>query len=279
MLNIQNVYKSLPFLLFLSVQIPVFAKGIRITTDAPAKVWTNERFTLTYTIESGEEIESIYDASKKDSSLIIISGPIISRSVFRSRQNPGGLLYKINVVYKLQLKDKGKHILPGIEVVYKNKTEKTVKQVVDVIPLDDEKQDEVAFIKTSLSRSKVKPGDTLSVYYKLFTTLDISRVRWSRIPNVKGLSITNTTKRGLTYKEEEKEGKKYKVIEILSLIIQPEDEGRFTIPGGQAEIEFSIPTGKSRKDFWGEEHEERISKSVLIPFGEFNISAFDLIII
>lgn len=274
-----KVDRLLLFLFFLIVHSAVFAKGGHITLDAPAKVWTNERFAIVYTIESDEEIEAIYETPHKDNGISILSGPVISRSVFRTRRNASGVLYKTDVRYVLQSGIQGRSTLPGIEIVYKSKKEKSVRQTVEVISLNDTKNDDVAFIKTSVSRANVKPGDTLAVSYKLFTTMDINRVNAIDIPNVYGLSMVNTTSRRLTYSEEEIDGRSYKVVEVLSLIIQPEKDGNFTIPGGQLQIEFSIPTGKLIRDFWGKEYEETINKSAFIPYEEINIKAYDLITI
>ena len=274
-----KVDRLLLFLFFLIVQSALFAKGGQITLDAPAKVWTNERFAIVYTIESDEEIEAIYETPHKDNGISILSGPVISRSVFRTRRNASGVLYKTDVRYVLQSGGQGRSTLPGIEIVYKSKKEKSVRQNVEVISLNDTKQDDVAFIKTFVSRNNVKPGDTLSVSYKLFTTMDINRVSSMDILNMHGLSMVNTTSRRLTYSEEEIDGRSYKVVEVLSLIIQPEKDGNFTIPGGQLQIEFSIPTGKLIRDFWGKEYEETINKSAFIPYEEINIKAYDLITI
>ena len=275
-----KIHRSLLFLFFLIVQSAVFAKGGHITLDAPAKVWTNERFAIVYTIESDEEIEAIYETPHKDNGISILSGPVISRSVFRTRRNASGVLYKTDVRYVLQSDGQGRSTLPGIEIVYKSKKEKSVRQTVEIISLNDTKNDDVAFIKTSVSRANVKPGDTLAVSYKLFTTMDINRVNAIDIPNVYGLlSMVNTTSRRLTYSEEEIDGRSYKVVEVLSLIIQPEKDGNFTLPGGQLQIEFSIPTGKLIRDFWGKEYEETINKSAFIPYEEINIKAYDLITI
>ena len=274
-----KVHRLLLFLFFLIVQSALFAKGGQITLDAPAKVWTNERFAIVYTIESDEEIEAIYETPHKNNGISILSGPVISRSVFRTRRNASGVLYKTDVRYVLQSGGQGRSTLPGIEIVYKSKKEKSVRQIVEVISLNDTKQDDVAFIKTFVSRNNVKPGDTLSVSYKLFTTMDINRVSSMDILNMHGLSMVNTTSRRLTYSEEEIDGRSYKVVEVLSLIIQPEKDGNFTIPGGQLQIEFSIPTGKLIRDFWGKEYEETINKSAFIPYEEINIKAYDLITI
>lgn len=274
-----KVHRLLLFLFFLIVQSALFAKGGQITLDAPAKVWTNERFAIVYTIESDEEIEAIYETPHKNNGISILSGPVISRSVFRTRRNASGVLYKTDVRYVLQSGGQGRSTLPGIEIVYKSKKEKSVRQTVEVISLNDTKQDDVAFIKTFVSRNNVKPGDTLSVSYKLFTTMDINRVSSMDILNMHGLSMVNTTSRRLTYSEEEIDGISYKVVEVLSLIIQPEKDGNFTIPGGQLQIEFSIPTGKLIRDFWGKEYEETINKSAFIPYEEINIKAYDLITI
>lgn len=274
-----KVHRLLLFLFFLIVQSALFAKGGQITLDAPAKVWTNERFAIVYTIESDEEIEAIYETPHKNNGISILSGPVISRSVFRTRRNASGVLYKTDVRYVLQSGGQGRSTLPGIEIVYKSKKEKSVRQNVEVISLNDTKQDDVAFIKTFVSRNNVKPGDTLSVSYKLFTTMDINRVSSMDILNMHGLSMVNTTSRRLTYSEEEIDGRSYKVVEVLSLIIQPEKDGNFTIPGGQLQIEFSIPTGKLIRDFWGKEYEETINKSAFIPYEEINIKAYDLITI
>lgn len=274
-----KVDRLLLFLFFLIVQSALFAKGGQITLDAPAKVWTNERFAIVYTTESDEEIEAIYETPHKDNGISILSGPVISRSVFRTRRNASGVLYKTDVRYVLQSGGQGRSTLPGIEIVYKSKKEKSVRQTVEVISLNDTINDDVAFIKTSVSRANVKPGDTLAVSYKLFTTMDINRVNAIIIPNVYGLSMVNTTSRRLTYSEEEIDGRSYKVVEVLSLIIQPEKDGNFTIPGGQLQIEFSIPTGKLIRDFWGKEYEETINKSAFIPYEEINIKAYDLITI
>lgn len=277
MSNTKHIGAILLMLLLGAELTSLYAKdGLRISVDVPAKVWENERFSLTYTIEADEEIESVSELFQNDKNLEIVSRPQINRYILQSRHNKTGLLYKTEVAFVLQADTEGRYTLPAIEVVYKGKKKKSEKQFIKVTSLGDTKQSDVAFIRVVQSKQGMKLADTLTVTYKLYTTMEIGNVVSMDNVSVGGLYLFDVSPNHLIYTEENIDGKTYMVIELRKLLVEPMREGVFELPAGEVEIEFLQPTGKRHRSFWGREYDEKIERNGILKFDSVGIRVFEL---
>jgi len=273
---VKNIYGFLFItILFWGGQSVVFGKDVKITVDAPETVWENEEFSITYVVEYAGEPEYLPQISKPEG-LKILYGPQISRSFSRSvEKGKPHITYFLKLKYIIQSGEKGKYTLPDMEVTYSGKKFRSRKQTIEVRSLNDLTQDQVAFVKAEVSKTTVRPGDTLTITYKLYTTMDVNRVIAMDSPRLSAFYMQNITPRRRYVQEENIDGKKYNVIELRKLLLQPVKEGNAIIPEIRTEIEFSIPTGEKVQNLWGEIYDETIEKITTFTFEAMTIKVYD----
>lgn len=278
MATVKNIYGFLFItILFWGGQSVVFGKDVKITVEAPETVWENEEFSITYVVEYADEPEYLPEVSKSEE-LEILYGPQVSRSYSRSVQKgEPRITYYLKLKYILQSAEKGKYTLPNIEVTHGGKKTKSKNRAIQVRSLNDLSQDQVAFVKVEVSKKTVRPDDTLTVTYKLYTTMDVNRIIAMDSPRLTTFYMQNITPRRRYIQEEEINGKKYNVIELRKLLLQPRKEGNAIIPEINAEIEFSIPTGNKVRNIWGEIYDETVGKITKFTFESITVKVYDFI--
>ena len=255
----------------------VFGKDVKITIKAPESAWVDQRFELTFILESEVELDTLPQISNVKG-IEIIQGPQYSRSYSQSiRNGKRDVRYSLRVTYLLRVSKKGKYVLPVIEALSEGKKYKSDKHEITIDEVKDIKQDEAAFVKTIVSKNSVRPTDTLTVTYKLYTTMEVARIVSMDSQDLTGFYVENMTYYRTPVVEEEIDGKKYKVIELQKLLLLPRKEGVFKIPEGNIEVEFAIPTGKKVQDFWGDVYDETISKVLPFKLDAFTIRVFDYV--
>ncbi len=277
-----DIVKSIYSFLFAAVLLwggpsVVFGKDVKITVEAPQSVWQNERFDLIYTLEYEDDLDALPELGKVEG-FEVLYGPRVSRSYSRSfNNNKPQITYHLKMRYVVQATKDGKYNLPVLEAVSGGKKHKSKKQEIGVKSLSDTSQDQVAFVKTIISKTSVRPTDTLTVTYRLYTTMNVERIISMDTPNMTGFYVSDMSRRRQYIAEEEIDGKKYKVVDIQKLLLQPRREGVFEIPEGSVELEFSIPTGNKVRNFWGEIYDETISKAASFKLDSFTLRVFDYI--
>lgn len=273
---VKNIYSFLLIAIALwGGQSVVFGKDVKITVEAPQTIWENEQFSLVYIIESDEEIDNLPRIEKSEE-LDILHGPRLTRSFSRSvLKGKPQITYYLKVRYVVQGKEKGKYALPQIEVIYDGKKYRSKNQYIEVKSLSDKSQDQVAFVKTIVSKTNVRPADTLTITYRLYTTMDVDRIIAFNLPRMPGFYVSDMTRRRQYIEEEEIDGKKYKVIDLRKLLLQPRKEGTMEIPKGEVEIRFSIPTGEKVYDIWGDAYDETINKITTFTLDPVTIKVYD----
>lgn len=276
MTTVKNIYSFLLMVIALwGGQSVVFGKDVKITVEAPRTIWENEQFNLVYIIESDEEIDNLPRIEKSEG-FDILHGPRISRSFSRSVQKgKPQITYSLKMIYVLKGKEKGKYTLPLIEVVYDGKKQHSKNRSIEIKSLSDKTQDQVAFVKTIVSKTNVRPTDTLTITYRLYTTMDVDRIIAFDLPRMPGFYVNDMTRRRQYIEQEEIDGKKYKVIDLRKLLLQPRKEGTMEIPEGEIEIEFSIPTGGKVQDIWGDVYDETINKIATFTLDPATIKVYD----
>ncbi|WP_165041685.1 BatD family protein [Dysgonomonas sp. ZJ709] len=134
-----------------------------------------------------------------------------------------------------------------------------------------------AFIKTVVSKSSVHLSDTLTITYRLYTTVDINRVVEVDFPYIRDFYTANMTPSRQKVEEEKINNIKYRVIDLRTLVLQPRSIGEKTIPEGEITLEYAIPTGRKMRNAWGEIYDESERKLETLTIDPVIINVHDMI--
>lgn len=134
-----------------------------------------------------------------------------------------------------------------------------------------------AFIKAIPSKSSVHLSDTLTITYRLYTTVDINKVVEANFPYTRDFYTANMANLRQDVKEETINNSVYKVIDLRTIVLQPKSIGRKTIPEGNITIEYAIPTGRKVQDAWGNVYNEVERKLEILPIDSVTIDVHDMI--
>lgn len=260
-----------------------FAQKVKVKVDAPKEVWEKEEFRVAYIVEGdkGDISDNISDMLKVDAfkNFDVIYGPSYGYSASTiSKEGKSETTYTLKATYVLTAPKKGKYSLPKAEIVIDGKKYKSDIASIEVKSISKTEKENEAFIRTIVSRKAVNLSDTLTLTYRLYTTMDIRQIVRADFPDTNGFYANNMiTRSRQTFKTEEYNGKTYNVVDLRKMILQPRSTGVKIIPAGSVTIEFGIPTGKKIKDRWGDTYNEVIRKTEKIPIEEVKVSVQQLI--
>ena len=266
----------LSFILLLPFLSIVFGQSTKIIIKAPESVLVGEQFRVDYVIE-GDNVVKEPIIIKNMENFSILYGPAVSSSTAISFKNGKRVaVYTSTSTYYLEAQKGGKYTLPKVELVIAGKKYKSDAFKIEVKSINDEVENIDAFVKTIVSKSSVNLSDTLMLTYRLYTTKEIRRVINSDFPSIYDFYSTHVARSRQLFSEETINGKKYKVVDLRSLILQPRNTGQITIPEGQISLEYSTPTGRKVRDMWGDVYDEAIKTEKTLKIESVIIRVQDL---
>ena len=258
---------------FLSV---TFAQDVKIKINAPETVMTGEQFRVDYVIESMDEVGKPIIFKNMDG-FNILYGPATSSSASVSfKDGKRARVYNFTSTYYLEAQKEGKFNLPKAEISFKGKKYKSKVVKIEVKSPDKITGEVEAFVKAILSKDRVNLSDTLMLTYRLYTTKEISRLLNTDFPAIEGFYATNITHSRQRFDEETVDGKKYQVVDLRKLILQPRDIGQKTIAEGMIVVEYAAPTGRKMRDMWGDVYNETIKSQKTLTIQPVTIRVQDL---
>lgn len=237
---------------FFLLLLPLTAQEIEV--NAPDEVLESETFQIQYQIYSRNAVQkmpSLIDAKDYD----LLREP----QVQQSRPSPfwGRDYYTLSIAYTLKAKKTGKLKLPKIEVVFGDKKFTSEEGVIHVLKTP-KMEDVDCFVKATTTKQTMTIGDTLLLEYKLYSTKEISRVLNMEITRSLSFNYHNITPSISEYSEEKMNGKVYKVYTIGRYILEGRSIGVINFPESEVHIEYTYPTGRTKKDAWGRVYKEQL---------------------
>ncbi len=256
------------FLMILSAaSLLCLAQELKVEIEAPKKINLGDTFRVKYIVSSASDISSkvktIEVGSIKGCELLYGPARVQSTSV-RIEGKKQTEMMSIADVYTMQAVKEGKYTIPSVEVTIDGKKYKSNSFGFEIVVAskdknrrilfsDENKENQDAYIKTIVSRNRVGTRDTFMVVYRLYTTLQVNDIIDANYPSLqKDFYSHDVTPRYVLFKNDMVRGKQYTTIDIRTVILQPKSEGLKKIPGGDVEIEFTIPTGEKVKTYTGE---------------------------
>lgn len=267
---------SLSVVLLFSFLSAVVGQTVKINVKAPETVFTGEQFRIDYVVESDNDVREPV-IIKNMEGFSILYGPSVSssRSV-NFRDGKRITVYSTTSSYYLEAAKAGKYTLPKAEISSGGKKYKSETAKIEV-KSPKEAADEVdAFVRTVVSKTNVNLTDTLMLTYRLYTTKEIKRIISADFPLLRDFYSTNITQSRQAFAEETVDGKKYKVVDLRRLILQPRNTGQITLSEGQISVEYTTPTGRKVRDMWGDVYDEAIRSEKTLTIEPVIIRVQDL---
>jgi len=235
-----------------------FGQDVKIRIKAPESVLTGEQFKVDYVVESSKEVDEPV-IIKNMEGFTILYGPSVSTSrAVTFDKGKRVTIYTSTSTYYLEAEKDGKFTLPKVEVNVDGRKYKSESFSIEVKSTEKIVGDIDAFVRTIISKPRVNLVDTLTLTYRLYTTQEISRIKNTDFPYIRDFYYNNITRTRQGFAEEEIDGRKYMVVDLRTLILQPRREGRIVIPQGQITLEYATPTGKKIRDIWGDVYDETV---------------------
>lgn len=260
-----------------------YAQEINIIVKAPEQVSVEDEFTVRFIVQGSRNAKPTKDPLEIKGFETILGSPTISTSI--STYIVGGketVEESIIFVYIFKATKKGKYKIPRTEFVINDDKFKSDEFEIEVKSDKDWKFDkkikeEEAFIKTIVSKDKVNLGDTLTVTYRLYTTMDIRQIKDIYHPRTNDFYASIMPIYVDGFSTETVGEKEYNVIDIRKVILQPRMLGEKKYPKGEAIIEFLIPTGRKQKDIQGYSYDEVILDTKKVLMDEVSITVLNMV--
>lgn len=256
----------------------VVAQDVSIEINAPEKVMQGEQFRVLYILKTKENTDKFIDLRHFDG-FELLYGPAVSST--HTRTITGGKVEGDHIkttTYVLRAIKKGKYTLPKAEVEIGEKKYNSEGVVVNVVTSKGiSMEDNEAYIKTIVSRTNVGASDTLTLTYRLYSTMNVLQVKEVQFPKFTEFYSSDISLQRQSIKQETIDGKLFNIYDVKSLILQPRSMGEKPIAGGSMKIEFGIPTGRKVRNAWGQMLEEVVKKELMLNFDPVTINVLDLI--
>lgn len=291
MIICRYIQRTLLLTMLLVLSASVFGSNnqvpVRIEIEAPSEVLSDEDFIIIYNIILNEQPDNNeVPEVDKFTDFEVVAGPDNKVSVLRNFFGEPQAI-KLKTTYQLRAKKSGTCSLPMISYKLRGKTYKSEKRKINVINNSSksrkrkELSDEDAFIRTIVSRKLVSPSDTLSVTYRLYSTVPIYGIEGiHRFPLPRyDFYFDDLTNYRQPERTEVYEGKEYFVKDIRVLILQPRGDGHKNIYGGSVELIYTENTGRKIRDRYGRIVDEVVYLKKELKIEDIAISVMDLIAI
>lgn len=271
---------------------------IKLNIKVPEYAEIGQKIRVVYVLQSPTKIEdnqSVYNfldkAASKIKDIEILYGPALTTSSsVTTVKGKRTVMYTYEYTYIMSPLRKGNHTIPKWEVTIDGK--KYISNTPLIKVADNEKEERKtqksqkdkrskdekidAFVKMNISKTNLGTSDTLSIVYKLYSTTEPARIANIDMPKNRDLYIQRAYP-SEEVKEETIKGKKYKIYEILRLIVQPRNTGSKKLQDGIITVEYDIPTGRTVRNFWGEEFEQVTNKQLTLPLEGATVSVMNLV--
>jgi hypothetical protein len=169
--------------------------GKFVATVDPTKIAANEQFQVTFTF-SGSDVNSVSNFKAPDfSRFVIISGPSQSTNM---RWINGQVSASIGYTYVLYARQSGKYTIGSAAAEYKGKVFQSDPIQIEITQATQKKQQKEnnpeadinvgdnLIIKAFANKSRMRQGEQLTVTFKLYTRLSVSRYDLAKAPTFDG---------------------------------------------------------------------------------------------
>ncbi len=268
--NLMMNNRGINILVFLVMVVCATAQTFR--TEAPSVVHKGQQFHLKYTLINAEGT-SFKPISEDIKGFTVLFGPSTSSSHSTSIVNgKASSSSSVSYVYTLTADAEGTFTLPGTSIVVNGKRISSQSVKVKVLPenrnpsASSQNTDRLsrnapattqiteqdAFIRTIVSRTKVREQEAFTVTFRFYTRFEVDDVSKIEFPEFEGFvaeEVSASTSVSLV--GERYNGRMYYAADLKKVLLFPQRTGKLTIPAGEVDMTFRIPSGV--QSFFGED--------------------------
>lgn len=255
-----------------SVNITVSEAQVAFKATAPATVVEGEQFRLSYVLNKEGKDLRLPEIADFD----ILFGPSTSTS-FSQRTINGQTTSERSVTYTfiLAAKKVGDFTIKPATINVDGSNYQSNSLQIEVLPPDQTSQSEQgsrggqrsesstssaspsvsekdAFIRAIVSKNNPYEQEGFTVTFRLYTTLNIVNFGRIQFPEFEGFMVEEIDiPSNQQLKMERYGGRNYYTADLRKTLLFPQRSGQITIPSGNLEMVFSVPSGKKVSTFFG----------------------------
>lgn len=244
---------------------------VTFKATAPPTVVEGEQFRLSYVLNKEGKDLRLPDMPDFD----ILFGPSTSTS-YSQRTVNGKTTSESSVTYTyiLMAKKTGTFTIPAASITVDGSSYQSNTLRIKVLPPDETAtqgappagqqrndrasagaatvSDRDAFIRAIVSKNSVYEQEGFTVTFRLYTTLNIVNFGKIQFPEFEGFMVEEMELPvNQQLQMERYEGRNYYTADLRKTLLFPQRAGQITIPAGNLEMVFSVPSGRSVSTFFG----------------------------
>ncbi len=245
---------------------------VTFKASAPASVVEGEQFRLSYVLN--KEGRDLRLPDMPDFNLLF--GPSTSTS-YSQRTVNGKTTSESSVTYTyiLMAKKTGTFTIPAASITVDGSSYQSNTLRINVLPPDEnpsqgtspgssQRKNESAssgtasvssrdaFIRAIVSKNSVYEQEGFTVTFRLYTTLNIVNFGKIQFPEFEGFMVEEMNLPvNQQLQMERYNGRNYYTADLRKTLLFPQRSGQITIPAGNIEMVFSVPSGRSVSTFFG----------------------------
>lgn len=245
------------------------ADELSFTASAPKSVVLNQPFQLSYTINSNVNSQPLLSDMPE---FKVVAGPglsVMNSSYGFNGNNTSSV--EVTFTYTVLPVKEGDFTLPGAKITVDGKQLTSNALKVKVLPegqpsasgnrsqgrrtgggASTEIGDDEIFVRATLSKSTVYEQEAVLLSYKLYFLRNISDLRYSSLPQLKGLNVQEVMLPANNRPElEHYDGRNYSTLLLKQYVLFPLSSGEVTIPPLEFEAIVSVAMPGGAVDPWG----------------------------
>ena len=257
--------------ILLTGNVAMTVAQVTFKATAPATVVEGEQFRLSYVLNREGQDLRLPEIPDFD----ILFGPSTSTS-YSQRTVNGKTTSESSVTYTyiLMPKKTGTFTIPAASITVDGSSYRSNTLQIKVLPPDETAtqgappggqqrnerasagtptvSERDAFIRAIVSKNSVYEQEGFTVTFRLYTTLQIVNFGKIQFPEFEGFMVEEMELPANQQLQMERyQGRNYYTADLRKTLLFPQRSGQITIPAGNLEMVFSVPSGRSVSTFFG----------------------------
>ncbi|MDR1517886.1 MAG: BatD family protein [Dysgonamonadaceae bacterium] len=262
--------KTILFILFTLFFAGANAQSVTFRAAAPNAVVKGENFRLQFVAnKAGKDFREPEIKGFK-----ILFGPVASEnSVLQTINGKTTSQSSYSYTYTLMAEEEGTFTIPPASITIGGSNYQSNALQIKVLPPDKKAQSsgnnsgggeasaprpsatvsaDDAFIRAIISKNSIYEQEGFSVTFRFYTTLDVVNFGKIEFPEFEGFMVEEVNlPTNQQLKLEHYNGRNYFTADLKKSLLFPQRSGKISIPSGEIEVVFSVPSGRRVPTFFG----------------------------
>lgn len=243
----------------------VLADDVTFVASAPKSVVVNQRFKLTYTVNTTDAKEPVVGEIP---GFELLMGPSISsESSYSNYNGQQSSSVSVTFTYVLLAKEEGTFTIPAAKITAAGKELTSNSVTIKVLPEGQNPQggqgqrgvrqsststnigDQDLFVRAILSKSNVYEQEAVLLTYKVYSAVNLTNLSYPS-PELKGFNIQEVDlPQNKQFELEHYNGRNYNTVVWRQFVLFPQESGELVIPAVDFEAVVAVQSRRSMDPF------------------------------